>query len=44
MDFQGIIVFTLIALAAAYGVVTLALRRRAFSPKKRCDDDCGCGG
>jgi hypothetical protein len=43
MDIQFMIVAVVILAALAYGGVTFARRTRAFSPKKSCGSDCGCG-
>ena len=44
MTLQFVIVMVLIAAAIAYAGVTLFNKRRSFSSKQGCADDCGCSG
>ena len=44
MDLQWIVTILIIAAALAFAGVTVARRVRSFSPKKKCDTDCGCDG
>ncbi len=41
---QGIIAGIIVLSALAYIAVILRRKIRAFSPKKTCGADCGCGG
>jgi len=43
MSLQTILVFAIIAAAAAYGALALVRKRRSFSAKAVCGSDCGCG-
>lgn len=44
MTLQTIIVLVIIAAAVVYAGSTLYKKRRAFSTKAGCGDDCGCSG
>lgn len=44
MSIQGIIVTIMVAAAILYAAIVLVRKRRAFSTKHGCDDDCGCNG
>jgi hypothetical protein len=44
MNLQAIIVIGLILAAVLYAASTLYKKRRAFSTKAGCAEDCGCGG
>lgn len=41
---QGIIAVIIVVAALGYIVVILRRKLKAFSPKKACGADCGCGG
>lgn len=41
---QRLIVLIIIAFAALFLLRLLLAKRRAFSVKKGCGDDCGCAG
>jgi len=43
MDFQTIIVGTIILLASLYIGKIIFGKIKAFSPKQSCGSDCGCG-
>ena len=43
MDLQYLTVVALILGAIIFAAKTLVQKRRAFSPKPACADDCGCG-
>ncbi|MGH9947468.1 MAG: FeoB-associated Cys-rich membrane protein [Pyrinomonadaceae bacterium] len=43
MDIQTLIVFAAIAAAVGFAALWLVRKARAFSVKKDCGDDCGCG-
>jgi len=43
MNIQYIIVIAIILAAVVYAGVQFRKRSRAFSLKKSCGDDCGCG-
>ncbi len=42
MDIQNVIVIAIIAVAVGYAVTVVFRKRRAFSPKHGCANDCGC--
>jgi hypothetical protein len=42
MNLQLLITLLIIAAALAFAGVTVGRRVRSFSPKKKCDADCGC--
>lgn len=44
MDTQTIIVLLIILAAILYAGSSLVRKRRSFSPKSACADDCGCSG
>jgi hypothetical protein len=44
MMLQNLIVIAIITAAIVYAAVTLLRKRRAFSVKLGCGDDCGCNG
>jgi hypothetical protein len=44
MNIQIIIVFAIIVAAIVYAALTLVRKRRSFSLKAGCSDDCGCNG
>ena len=43
MTVQYIIVVAIISAAITYAAVTLIRKRRSFSTKSGCGNDCGCG-
>lgn len=43
MNFQTIVVFAIIAVAVLFVGSKLIGKRKTFSTKGDCDDDCGCG-
>lgn len=44
MNIQLIIVMVIVVLAVAYAGRTLIAKRKAFSTKRGCEQDCGCNG
>jgi len=44
MNIQLIIVIAIIVLAVAYAGKTVLSKRRSFSTKHGCEQDCGCNG
>lgn len=44
MMIQTVIVVAIILAATVYSVFLLARKRRAFSAKTDCGNDCGCNG
>ncbi|MBL8123557.1 MAG: FeoB-associated Cys-rich membrane protein [Pyrinomonadaceae bacterium] len=43
LDIQTLIAGLIVLGALAYAVTLIRKKVRAFSPKKSCGDDCGCG-
>lgn len=43
MNLQLIAVLLIVAAALTYAVVSVVKKRRSFSTKHGCDNDCGCG-
>jgi hypothetical protein len=43
MDFQLVIVLTVIVAAVAFAGLTFARKAKGFSAKNDCGADCGCG-
>jgi len=43
MTFQQIVVVALILVAVFFAVSSLLKKRKSFSTKDDCGDDCGCG-
>jgi hypothetical protein len=43
MDLQYLLVIAIILAAVIFAVRTLVQKRRGFSPKPGCANDCGCG-
>jgi len=43
MSFQQIVVFAIILVAAFFAATKVLGKRKSFSKKGDCGDDCGCG-
>lgn len=43
MDLQFVTVVAIVFVAGAFIVKSLVQKRRAFSRKRGCEADCGCG-
>jgi len=43
MTFQQIVVLALVLVALFFAVSGIMKKRKSFSPKGDCGDDCGCG-
>lgn len=43
MDIQALIVVAIVVAAVVYAGAMFLRKTKAFSPKSKCADDCGCG-
>jgi len=43
MTFQQLVVIAIIGVALFFGISKIVTKRKSFSTKGDCGDDCGCG-